>query len=256
MLPADFLRRAGADFLFDLHADGFEFEAHAFEDVDGHALAEFDQAEQQVFGADVGVVEAVRFLAGEGQDLLGAWGEVVHASPGLVGVGSGLVVVVRGIRVSGESRDCNRERTISARIASRSSGESLRPEWSCRWAGWMSISSVSQQTHGFRREKPEVAAEPQQREVVERLLGIDDMGVAQHAVGAADLVGDHLRIVLEQFFAGVVLVVGDLRDDALQAADDGFLALAEGGLVGNLDRGCRATRCLRRRGRARRGRSC
>jgi hypothetical protein len=86
MLPADFLRRAGADFLFDLHADGFEFEAHAFEHVDGDALAELDQAEQQVLGADVGMVEAVRLLAGKGEDLLGAWGEVVHASGGL-GIG-------------------------------------------------------------------------------------------------------------------------------------------------------------------------
>jgi len=39
-----FLRRPGAHLLFHLHADGLEFEAHAFEHVDGDALAEFDQA--------------------------------------------------------------------------------------------------------------------------------------------------------------------------------------------------------------------
>jgi hypothetical protein len=48
------------------------------EDVDGDALAEFDEAEEEVFGAHVIVVEAVGLFAGEGQDLLGAWSEVVH----------------------------------------------------------------------------------------------------------------------------------------------------------------------------------
>ena len=39
---------------------------------------ERDQAEEEVLGADVVVVEAVRFLAGERQHLLGARREVVH----------------------------------------------------------------------------------------------------------------------------------------------------------------------------------
>ena len=72
------LLRAGADLLLHLHADGFEVEAHLLQHVDGDALAELDQPEQQMLGADVVVVEAVRFLAGEGEDLLGAGGEVVH----------------------------------------------------------------------------------------------------------------------------------------------------------------------------------
>jgi hypothetical protein len=31
-----------------------------------------------MLGADVVMVEAVGFLAGESQDLLGAWGEIIH----------------------------------------------------------------------------------------------------------------------------------------------------------------------------------
>ena len=123
------LRWAGADFLFDLHADGFELEAHPFEDIDGHALAELDQTEQQVLGADIGVVESVRFLTSESEDLLSTWSEVVHASPGLEG-SEIFFSSFDEIRLSGDSRESKRERTISARIESRSSGESLRPEWS------------------------------------------------------------------------------------------------------------------------------
>ena len=69
---------SGADLLFHLHADGFEIETEFVEDIDGDALAEFDQAEQDVFGADVVVVETIRLFAGEGEDLLGAWGKVIH----------------------------------------------------------------------------------------------------------------------------------------------------------------------------------
>ena len=43
---------AGADLFLDLHADGFEVEPHFLEHVDGDALSQFDQAEQQVFGAE------------------------------------------------------------------------------------------------------------------------------------------------------------------------------------------------------------
>ena len=58
------------------------------EDVDGHALAELDQAEQEMLGADVVVVEAVGLLAGQGEHLLRARREVVHGSSwfGLSGV--------------------------------------------------------------------------------------------------------------------------------------------------------------------------
>ena len=93
---------------------------------------------------------------------------------------------------------------------------------------------VAGKHHRGGREKPERAAEAEQGKVVEGLLGIDDVGVAEDSVGAADFVGDHLGIVFQQFLAGILLVVGDLGDHALKAADDGFLALAESGLVGDL----------------------
>ena len=49
---ADHLRlRAGADLLLHLHAHGLEVEPHLLQHVDGDALAELDQPEQQMLGA-------------------------------------------------------------------------------------------------------------------------------------------------------------------------------------------------------------
>ncbi len=77
-VASDFCIGAGADLFFDLHANGFEVEAHFLQDIDGDALAEFDQAEKNMFGADVVVVKPVGLFAGEGEYLLRAWGEIVH----------------------------------------------------------------------------------------------------------------------------------------------------------------------------------
>ena len=68
----------GADLLFDGVAHGFEIKAHLLKDADGDALAELDQSQEDVLGADVIVVKAVGFLAGQRQHLLGAGGEIVH----------------------------------------------------------------------------------------------------------------------------------------------------------------------------------
>ena len=70
--------RAGADLLLDFHPHGLEIEPHLLEDVHRHALAELDQAEQQMLGADVIVIEAVGFFAGERQNLLGPRCEIIH----------------------------------------------------------------------------------------------------------------------------------------------------------------------------------
>jgi hypothetical protein len=67
-----------ADLFFDLHADRFHVQAHLLQDVNGHPLAELDQAEQQVLGAQIIVIETVSFLAGQGQDLLSTGSKVVH----------------------------------------------------------------------------------------------------------------------------------------------------------------------------------
>ena len=58
-------RCARADFLFHLHADTIEIQSHAFEDIDGDTLAEFDEAEQDVLSADIIVAKAIGFLTGE-----------------------------------------------------------------------------------------------------------------------------------------------------------------------------------------------
>ena len=58
------LGRAGADLFLDFLAHGLQLQPHALEHVHGNALAELDQAEQQMFGADVGVVETVGLLTG------------------------------------------------------------------------------------------------------------------------------------------------------------------------------------------------
>ena len=61
-----------------LDADGFEVEPELLQHIDRNALAELDQAEEQVLRADVIMIETVRLFAGQGQDLLGAGGEVIH----------------------------------------------------------------------------------------------------------------------------------------------------------------------------------
>ena len=71
---------AGADLFFDFHANGFEVEAHFLQDIDGDALTKFDQAEKDMFGANVVVVKSIGLFAGEGEYLLCAWGEIVHGS--------------------------------------------------------------------------------------------------------------------------------------------------------------------------------
>ena len=73
-----FLIGSGADLFFDLHADGFEVEAHFLEDVDGDSLAQLDEAEQEVFGSDEIVVEAVGFFACQRQHLLCSRREIAH----------------------------------------------------------------------------------------------------------------------------------------------------------------------------------
>ncbi len=73
------------------------------------------------------------------------------------------------------------------------------------------------QHDGLRREKSEGSPEAEQRQMIQRLLGINDVRIAEHPVGATDLVGHHLRIILQQFLAGVLLVVRNLGNHPLEA---------------------------------------
>src|SRR5260370_1360615 len=119
----DFCFRPRADLLLDFHSHGLEIEPHFLENVDGDALAEFDQSEQKVLGADVIVIETVGLFASELQDLLGARCEIVHSSDG-VGF-EPLPESVASLLISGLGRTFKRARIICARRWSRSSALSF-----------------------------------------------------------------------------------------------------------------------------------
>ena len=72
------LVRAGADLFLDLHPYGLEVKSHFLENIDCDALAQFDQSEQEVFGADKIVIEPVGLLARQRQHLLGSRREIIH----------------------------------------------------------------------------------------------------------------------------------------------------------------------------------
>ena len=69
---------ARLDDLLDLATDLLEIDRHGLEDIGGDALALLDEAEQDVLGTDVLVVEALRLAAGEAHDLAGAFSEAVE----------------------------------------------------------------------------------------------------------------------------------------------------------------------------------
>src|SRR5204863_9851804 len=69
---------AGADLLFDFHADGLQVKAEFLEDIDGDTLAQLDEAEQQVLGTHEIMVEAVSLLARQRQHLLCPWRKIIH----------------------------------------------------------------------------------------------------------------------------------------------------------------------------------
>ena len=73
-----FLIGTRADLLFDLHANRFQIEAEFLENVNGDALAELDQTEQQMLGAHKIVVKPVGLFTRQGQNLLGPRRKVVH----------------------------------------------------------------------------------------------------------------------------------------------------------------------------------
>ena len=70
---------APADDELDGGAHLVELDAHVGEHLGRDALALADEAEQQVLGADVVVVEALRFFLREREDLAGPLGEFVES---------------------------------------------------------------------------------------------------------------------------------------------------------------------------------
>ena len=79
------------DELFDFEADFAQINVQVFQNIGGHAASFFNQPKQDVLGANVFVVKALRFLVGQLHDLAGAIGEsFVHGSAcfGLGGSGA------------------------------------------------------------------------------------------------------------------------------------------------------------------------
>ena len=84
--------------------------------VNGDALAEGNQPQQQVFRADVTVIEPVGFAPGQLQHLLRSGGKIVHG-------------FLLAVRFAGRRSSCRSRR---ARSTSRSSPDMLRPAAVCR----------------------------------------------------------------------------------------------------------------------------
>jgi len=81
---SDHLGLGSAAYLFlDLHANRLEIQTHLLQHVHGDTLPQLNQAEQKVFGSDVVVVKAIRFLARKGEDLLRSGREVIHHRGGV-----------------------------------------------------------------------------------------------------------------------------------------------------------------------------
>ena len=70
---------AATDDELDRGPDLGQLDVHVLEDARGHALALADEAEEQVLRADVVVVEPLRLVLSQGQDLARAIRELVEA---------------------------------------------------------------------------------------------------------------------------------------------------------------------------------
>src|SRR5438105_264287 len=137
----DFCLRTRADLFLHFHPHSLEIESHFFENVDRNALAELDQPEQKMLGADVIVIETVGLFASELENLLGAGREIIHCS---VGVGSEpLPAPFASLLISGLGNTFKRVRIISARRWSRSSALSFCCEVFCKCAGCVSMNNSS-----------------------------------------------------------------------------------------------------------------
>ena len=90
-------RAALADDLLDLAAHGLEGDAERLERLGGDAFALVDQAEQDVLGADVVVVEEARFLLGQHDDSAGPVGEAFEQGNRLSGSGETYAESIGGL---------------------------------------------------------------------------------------------------------------------------------------------------------------
>src|SRR5690242_4173014 len=70
---------SATDDLLDSLAHFFHIHIEAFENLRGHALTLAYQAEQEMFCADIVVLETLRFFLGKLHDLSGAFGELIKS---------------------------------------------------------------------------------------------------------------------------------------------------------------------------------
>ena len=115
--------RSRADLLLHLHAHGLKVETHLLQDVHGYSLSQFDETQEQMFGADVVVIKAVGLLAGKRQHLLSARCEIIHYSmaSAIEPLPDSLAILL----ISGLGKSFKRSRIIWARRWSRSSAFSF-----------------------------------------------------------------------------------------------------------------------------------
>lgn len=86
----------------------------------------------------------------------------------------------------------------------------------------------------FDGEEAEIGTHAEHAELGEGFLALENVGVAQDGVGAADVVADLRWIVLEELEPGVAFVRDDFLDDLFQSGDQHGFMLTERVLVGNL----------------------
>lgn len=219
----------GADLLFNLHAHRVQIETHFLEHIHGDSLPQLDQAEENVFRAHVVVVEAVGLLAGKGEDLLGAGGEIIHRDKvnptGLEvqfahgGLGDALEFFAQEIGAEGIA-------LLGAQLF---------------LGGLLKMGGLGGDEEGVELglqvggKEGKIGGETQKTQEVEGLLRRDGVGVKDNAVGAADLIGEHAGFFLNQLLAGVVFQVGELANDFDEAIQNLPFRFAEGGLIGDLE---------------------
>jgi len=193
-------------------------------------LSELDQAEKDVFRAYVVVVEAVGLLASEGEDLLGAWGEIIHvekvSSTGLEvqfahgGLGDTLEFFAQKIGTEGVALLGTQFFLGGLLEMGGLSGDEKGVELGLQICG----------------KKREIGGEAQKTEKIEGFLRRDGVGVKDDAVGASYLICEHTGFFLNQLLAGIVLQFGELADDFDEAIQDLPFRFAKGGLVGDLEK--------------------
>src|SRR6516162_1584052 len=137
----DFCFWPGANLFLDLHPHGLEIESHFLENIDRDALAELDQSQQKMLGADVIVIETISLFASKLENLLSAGSEIIHCS---VGVGSEpSPASFTSLLISGLGSTFKRVRIIWARRWSRSSAFNFCCDIFCRCAGCVSMNNSS-----------------------------------------------------------------------------------------------------------------